>query len=137
MEVKVTRKLLDSYRKLKREIPVLEMELVEMTRGDNGLGNSTIFDYRTGEPRPQSVVGFDWQLYERRQRQLEDKKAKCKVVERWIDAIEDGQTRCVFRMFYKDGMTWEKIAIKTGYANSPDYPRLYIRDQYLKEHRIN
>ena len=94
MEIKITRKLLDSYRKLKREVPVLEMELVEMTQGDNGLGNSTIFDYRTGEPRPQSVVGFDWSLYERRQRQLEVKKAKCKAVEKWIDAIEDGQTRC-------------------------------------------
>ena len=136
MEIKITRKLLDSYRKLKREVPVLEMELVEMTQGDNGLGNSTIFDYRTGEPRPQSVVGFDWSLYERRQRQLEDKKAKCKVVERWIDAIEDGQTRCVFRMFYKDGMTWKKIAARTGYRGNPDYPRLHISDNYLKQCEI-
>lgn len=136
MEIKITRKLLDSYRKLKREIPVLEMELVEMTRGDNGLGNSTIFDYRTGEPRPQSVVGFDWQLYERRQRQLEDKKAKCKVVEGWIDAIEDGQTRCVFKMRYIDGMSWTKISAKTGYGGNVDYPRLHIRDAYLKRNMI-
>ena len=62
-EIKITRKLLDEYRDMrkKRTIPILEMELREMREGDNGFGNSTIFDYRDGFPRPQSVVGFDWQ----------------------------------------------------------------------------
>ena len=50
--------------------------------------------------------------------------------------IEDGQIRCVFRMFYKDGMTWEKIAARTGYRGNPDYPRLHIRDNYLKQCEI-
>lgn len=136
MGIKITRKLLDSYRKMKREIPILAAELAEMKQGDNGLGNSTILDYRTGEPRPQSVVGFDQELYDRRQKILDEKKAKFKAVEKWINAIEDGQTRCVFKMFYLDGMTWEKIAAKTGYSNSPDYPRLMIRDRYLKEQGI-
>lgn len=135
-KIRITRKLLADYRKIKREIPVLQMELDLMKQGDNGFGNSTIFDYRTGEARPQSVVGFDWKLYERRRRILEEKKAKVKAVERWINAIEDGQTRCVFRMFYIDGMTWEKIAAKTGYARSSDYPRLHIRDEYLKKSGI-
>ena len=49
MGIKITRKLLDDYRRLKREIPLLELELVEMLQGDNGFDNSTIFDYRTGE----------------------------------------------------------------------------------------
>ncbi|MDD3253811.1 MAG: hypothetical protein PHV18_14780 [Lachnospiraceae bacterium] len=137
MRIKITRRLLDEYRKLKREIPLLELELREMQQGDNGFNNSTIFDYRTGEPRPQSVVGFDWPLYERREMVVKNKKAKCKAVEKWIDAIEDGQTRCVFRMFYIDGMSWEKIAGKTGYASSPDYPRLYIRDKYLRDNAIS
>ena len=30
VEIKITRKLLDDYRRLKREIPLLELELVEM-----------------------------------------------------------------------------------------------------------
>lgn len=132
MEIKITRKLLDDYRKMKREIPILAAELIEMKQGDNGFDNSVIFDYRTGEPRPQSVVGFDWKLYERREKILEAKKAKCRAVENWINAIEDGQTRCVFKMFYIDGITWKRIAVKTGYANSLDYPRLHIRDDYLK-----
>lgn len=132
-EIKITRKLLDDYRKLKREIPLLELELEEMKQGDNGLGNSTIYDYRTGQAMPQSVVGFDWPLYEHRQKVLNHKKAKVETVEQWINAIEDGQARCVFRMFYIDEMGWVKIAAKIGYAESPDYPRLHIRDEYLKK----
>lgn len=133
MEIKMTRKLLGNYRKTKREIPILEMELENMHEGDNGFGNSTIFDYQTGYPRPQSVVGFDWPLYESRKKSLDRKKAEVKAVEKWINSIEEGQTRCVFRMFYIEGMNWEKIAAKTGYAGSPDYPRLHIRDDYLKK----
>ena len=136
MGIKITRKLLDSYRKMKREIPILAAELKAMTQGDNGFGNSTILDYRTGEPRPRSVIGFDRTLYNRRQKTLDEKWVKCEAVEKWINAIEDGQTRCVFKMFYIDGMTWERIAAKTGYSSSPDYPRLMIRDRYLKEQGI-
>lgn len=136
MGIKITRKLLDDYRRLKREIPILELELIEMLQGDNGFDNSTILDCRTGEARPQSVVGFDWKLREHREKVLDGKKDKVKAVEKWIEAIEDGQTRCVFKMFYINGMTWERIAVKTGYSNSPDYPRLYIRDKYLKDMNI-
>ena len=133
MEIKITRKLLDNYRKAKSSIPLLEQELRDMQKGDNGFGNSTIFDYQTGYPRPQSVVGFDWELYETRKETLNIKRAEAAAVEKWINAIEDGQTRCVFRMFYIDGMSWDKIAAKTGYSGSQDYPRLYIRDKYLKK----
>ena len=50
MEIKVTKDLLDRYRKLKQEIPVLEMELLMMKNTEAGLGNDTIFDYQTGYP---------------------------------------------------------------------------------------
>lgn len=134
-EIKITRKLLDEYRDMrkKRTIPILEMELEEMKQGDNGFGNSTVFDYRDGYPRPQSVVGFDWDLYERREAVISNKKAIVKAVNTWINSIEDGQTRYVFKCFYKDTMDWGKIAVKMGYAESPDYPRLMIRDRYLKD----
>lgn len=79
--------------KLKREIPVLSMELAEMEQGEAGLGNSTIFDYSTGFARPQSVVGFDQERYDRRKRTYEHKKEQAAAVERWIQNIEDGQTR--------------------------------------------
>ena len=135
MDFKITRRLLDEYREMRKRhtIPILELELEEMKHGDNGIGNSTINDYRTGQARPQSIVGFDWELYEKRNKVLKEKKAKAKAVERWIENIEDGQTRYAFKSFYKDTMEWDKIAVKMGYAESPDYPRLYLRDKYLKK----
>lgn len=99
-EIKITRKLLDDYRKLKREIPVLYLELREMKNGEAGLGNSTIFDYSTGFARPQSVVGFDQARYDRRKHTYDHKMAQAAAVERWIQSIEDGQTRYVFKAFY-------------------------------------
>ena len=135
-EIKITRKLLDNYRKLKREIPVLGLELDEMVKGEAGLGNSVILDGRTGINRPQSVVGFDWERYDRRKRTYEHKNEQVAAVDNWIQNIEDGQTRYVFKAFYQQGMTWEKIAEKTGYSQSPDYPRLHIRDEYLKKSDI-
>lgn len=133
MTIKITRKLLDSYRRIKREIPILEAEIEGLAHTDAGIGNSVIMDYREGYPRPQSVVGRDMELYERRKAELRKKQEKVKAVEDWINAIEDGQTRCVFRMRYIDGMCWTKIAEKTGYVKSPDYPRIVLRDRYLKK----
>lgn len=132
-EVRVTRKLLDSYKKLKRELPVLEYELNELWMTDKGMGNSVILNGKSGSKKPETVVGFDCEKYNRRKKTLVKKKKQVAVIEEWIDDIPDGQTRCVFKMFYRDEMTWEKIAAKTGYSQSPDYPRLYIRDPYLKK----
>lgn len=135
MGIKITRDLLSEYRDMqkKRIIPILELELKDMERGDNGLGNSIVNDYRTGQARPQSIVGFDRKLHKKRLEELESKKDKAKAVEQWMESIEDGQTRYVFKRFYKDTMEWDKIAVKIGYAESPDYPRLHIRDEYLKK----
>lgn len=134
--IKITKKLLKEYRKNKQDLPLLEEELNELWMTDRGFGNSVILDYRDGFPRPRSIVGFDMDLYRRRETALKNKKEKVEAVEKWIDAIEDGQTRCVFRMYYIDGMPWPKIAQKTGHGKSPDYPRLMIRDKFLKEKGI-
>lgn len=136
MGIKVTREMLDKYRKLKQEIPVLELELMMMKNTEAGLGNSVILDGGTGYPRPQSVVGFDQKKYDRRRKTLEHKKEKVKAMDQWIDDIKDGQTRCVFRMFYKQGMTWKTIAKQIGMPHNEDYPRVCIRDAYLKKMKI-
>lgn len=135
-KIKITKKMLDHYRKLKQEIPMLEMELQMMKNTEAGLGNDTIFDYKTGYPRPQSVVGFNQKKYDRRKKTLECKREKVSAIDQWIDDIKDGQTRCVFRMFYKQGMTWKAIAKQIGMPHNEDYPRVCIRDAYLKKMKI-
>ncbi|MCU6764310.1 hypothetical protein [Blautia ammoniilytica] len=133
MEVRITRELLDNYRKIKREIPILEYELNELWLTDKGMGNSVILNGKNGSKKPETVVGFDQEKYNRRKRTLNLKKVQAEAVEKWIDDIPDGQTRCVFKMFYRDGMTWPKIAHKIGMPQNEDYPRVCIRDAYLKK----
>ena len=134
--MEMTREKLDRYRKLLKEIPGLENELAELWLTEKGMGNSVILNGKNGSKKPESVVGFDYDRYDRRKEALQRKKEEARAIREWIEAIEDGQTRCVFRMFYVDGMTWERIASKTGHRGSPDYPRLYIRDAYLKKMKI-
>lgn len=54
-------------------------------------------------------------------------------VTRWVDQIEDGLTRNVFRMYYLDGLSWVEIAEKIGRTGKPDWPRIRVRDAYLKQ----
>lgn len=39
-------------------------------------------------------------------------------------------------MYYIDGLSWEQVAMKAGYAGNPDYVRIMIRDKYLNEGKI-
>lgn len=134
MEIKITRKLLNDYKKTLWEIPILEYELKQMKTTDAGIGNSTIYDYRDGYGRPQSVVGFDRERYEKKEKVLERKKIEAKTVKEWIESIEEVRTRRIFQMRYMEkDMNWVKIAARVGYPGKEDYPRLHIRDKYLKK----
>ena len=130
----MTKKTLSNYRKLKKEIPLLEYELAELKITDKGIGNSVILNGKNGSKKPESVIGFDEKKYLRRKAALMKKREETAAVEEWIDGIEDVQTRCVFKMYYIDGLSWEQVAMKTGYAGNPDYVRLHIRDDYIKKH---
>lgn len=124
---------LESYQKLKQEIAILRWELNEMNTTEAGLGSSVIKDYTKGFARPQAVVGFDEERYNRKRRLLDKKEAEEEEIRNWVGAIEDTVTRKVFEYFYLDWLPWKEIAKRLGYQNSPDYPRLHIRDPYLKK----
>lgn len=109
----VTREELESYRSKKEEIAELRHKLTHLGEGDSMVGNSVINDYQTGYPRPQSVVGHDYEkesrlreAYEKRIAKLE---AECEEVELWIEEIPDSLTRRIFRMCYVDGMTQKQV----------------------------
>lgn len=103
---KITREQLDSYKSKKAEIQELQYKL---HYGDSTIGNSTINDYRTGFPIPQSVIGVDWNRIARYRRQIETLEAECGEVERWIENIPDSLTRRIFRMYFIDGMAQKQI----------------------------
>ena len=118
----MTKERLESYRSCKEEIRELQYKLDHLGEGDSMIGNDTVFDYKTGYPRPQSVVGYDHKraerlrvLYETR---IEKLQKECTEIEEWVEAIPDSLTRRIFRMYYIDGIGQNKIAKKVHIAQS-------------------
>lgn len=132
----MTRKELNGYIRYKREIQLLETELEEMKNTDAGLGNDTVFDYRSGYPKPQSVVGFDEKKYENRKKRLDKRVRQIREIEDWIEKIEDTEIRLVFQLRYFENLSWVKIADKTGHSGRSDYVRIVLRDRYLEKNSI-
>lgn len=110
----MTLESLKSYKSKKEEIEELAYRLEHLP--EDLVGNSTIFDYRSGYPRAQIVVGTDREKFYRlstkwrqRKEQLED---ECRKVEAFIEEIPDSLTRRIFRMYYIDNMSQRQIAEK-------------------------
>lgn len=124
---------LEGYKKLMQEIAILNLEINEMNTTDAGLGSSVIKDYTKGFARPQAVVGFDDKRYNIKRHRLDKKEAEAEEIRNWVGNIEDTVTRKVFEYYYLDRLPWKEVAKRLGYQNNPDYPRLHIRDPYLKK----
>lgn len=112
----MTREQLESYKSKKNEVQELRYKLDHLGEDGCMTGNSTINDYRTGYPRPQPVVGVDWEKYDRLKaryrQQIETLLTECEEVELWIEDITDSLTRRIFRMYFVDGLTQRIIARK-------------------------
>lgn len=110
------REQLERYLSQKEEIRELRYKLEHLGEGDSLVGNSTIFDYTTGFPRPQAVIGYDYEKYRRLRAQYSTRLAKlrydCEETEQWVENIPDSQTRRIFRMYFIDGETYRQIAKK-------------------------
>lgn len=114
--VTMEREQLERYLSQKEEIRELRYKLEHLGEGDSLVGNSTIFDYSTGFPRPQAVIGYDYEKYRRLRAQYSTRLAKlrydCEETEQWVEDIPDSQTRRIFRMYFIDGETYRQIAKK-------------------------
>ena len=131
MEIK--RIELETYPKLCKDIPNLQEEIAEMENGNSGIVGDVISDYRTGQPRAQVIRDFDWKLYHKRKAQLREMEKRKARIDAWFEEIEDATTRKVFKLRYQEEKDWADIAKILGYRGKPDYPRLHIRDIYLKK----
>lgn len=120
--MEMTKERLEAYKSNKEEIRELRYKLDHLGEGDSLIGNDVIKDYRTGYPRPQSVVGYDYDKEDRLrtayQARIQKLEAECAEVELWIEEIPDGLTRRIFRMYYIDGLRQSKIAKKVHLSQS-------------------
>lgn len=118
----MTKERLEKYRSKKAEIPELRRKLADLGKDDSMIGNDVIMDYRKGYPRPQSVVGYDYEreikLRERWEKRIERLEKECLDIELWIEEIPDSLTRRIFRMHYVDGLPQDKVARKLNMDRS-------------------
>lgn len=110
----MTKEQLESYRSKKEEITELTYKVQHLGDNDAMVGNDVIMDYRSGYPVPQSVVGVDLDKYLRLKARYKNRIAKlkeeCEQIETYIEDIEDSITRRIFRMYYIDGISQERVA---------------------------
>ena len=112
--MEMTRERLEAYRSEKDEIAELKHKLTHLGEGDSLIGNDTIFDYRSGYPKPQAVVGYDYdreqKLRDTYRKRIEKLEQQCAEVEQWVETIPDSLTRRIFRMAFVDGLPQRRIA---------------------------
>lgn len=86
------------------------------------MGSSTVFDYRSGYPKSQAVVGVDrekfWSAKERYEKKIQQLQAECEEAELFVEGIEDSMTRRIFRMYFIDGARQEGIAAAVHISRS-------------------
>ena len=118
----MTRERLEEYRSKKEEIIEVQCKLDNLGLGDSMIGNDVIFDYSKGFPRPQAVVGYDYEKHEklrtRYEKRLHELSTECAEIELWIEEIPDSMTRRIFRMYYIDNMTQQVISKKIHLSQS-------------------
>ncbi len=110
----MTKKQLEQYKSKKEEIRELEAYISKLGSSESLMGSSTVFDYRSGYPQPQAVVGVDraeyWKRKEKYEKKIQELKADCEEAERFVEGIEDSLTRRIFRMYFLEGARQEDIA---------------------------
>ena len=133
MRMDITKEMLQSYRSKKDEIAELDWVLRHRWQDEGMIGNNVVFDYRKGYPRPQSVVGFDYDRYDRLQDRDNAKKAllekECAEIEEFVESIPDSLTRRIFRMSFIDGRKQKYVAKAVHLDQSRVSRRI---DDYLK-----
>ena len=81
-------------------------------------------DYRTGKgiPKSSSEYDYDHQEWERLKKKLREKLAKLARLrtraEKFIEAIEEPETRTILRLYYINGYTQDAIGKELKYDDS-------------------
>lgn len=112
----MTRERLEAYKSNAEEIKELRHKLAHLGEGDSLIRNDVVFDYRKGYPMPQAVVGYDYNLEEKRRTRYSNQIGKLEAeqdnIEEWVFGIRDSRMRRIFQLRYLEGNTVEKVARK-------------------------
>lgn len=129
----MTKERLKEYWSKKAEIKELKNSIQNLGEGDALVGNDVIMDYRTGYPKPKSVVGVDQERYRlicnRYTKRISELEEECKQIEEYIEGIEDSKTRRIFRMYYLEKKSQEEIGKRLHIDRSRISRKI---DDYLK-----
>lgn len=110
----ITEDLLKNYRSMKDELEETKYRLHHLDDDDAMIGNDVIFDYSTGQPRPQSVVGYDYAKQNRMQTMYQNRIKRLTeqmiAVEEYIDGLPSSISRRVMNMYFIQGKPQKQIA---------------------------
>ena len=110
----ITEDLLKNYRSMKDELEETKYRLHHLDDDDAMIGNDVIFDYSTGQPRPQSVVGYDYAKQNRMQTMHQNRIKRLTeqmiAVEEYIDGLSNSISRRVMSMYFIQGKPQKQIA---------------------------
>lgn len=127
------RKRLEEYKSKKDEIREIQIKLHNIKTNEQLIGNDVIYDYSTGYPRAQQVIGYDYmeeqKLKNKWESRLEELSADCLEVELWIEEIPDSITRRIFRMCFIDRLSQQAVGRKVHLSQAAVSDRIanYIK----------
>lgn len=132
METKLmTKERLSAYIHNKAAIAEINFKLEHAA--EYATGNDVIFDYQKGYPRPQSVVGCDYDKYIKRKERLNKKKEEYQKendeIEEFINSIHDSLQYRIFTLYFIDGLRQDKVAEKVNMERSSISKKI---DDYLQ-----
>lgn len=131
--MKITRAMLKNYRKNRQLIRHMEEELL---LAEKEVVSDTVRDYRSGFPHTRVITGVGTKQCDDLSSSLKMMRRQVRTVDDWIESIGDDMTRITFDLYYRKGRTWKAVAKSIGYGSNEDYPRVVIRDGYLKRMKI-
>ena len=120
----MTQERLEALRSLRRQAQQLQEQLRNLPAIQDSVRGSMI-EYPYIERRVV-VSGVDELQGKRLRKQLQTKLEKIQeeieAMELWLNEVDDAQMRMILRLRYRNGLSWQKVAVAMGHYDE-QYPR--------------
>ena len=120
----MTQERLEALRSLRRQAQQLQEQLRNLPAIQDSVRGSMI-EYPYIERRVV-VSGVDELQGKRLRKQLQTKLEKIQeeieAMELWLNEVDDAQMRMILRLRYRNGLSWQKVAVAMGHYDV-QYPR--------------